>query len=126
MRNTRNINEGSKFIGTENEFKRYVGGYLRNSVQKTISPKFKKEKGKCEDCTSTEKLEAAHIHGRGRQELMKEVLDEFKRKDGLYEVDLHIFADKFYEKHFIDGGVFRILCKPCHEIYDAPLKKKKS
>lgn len=119
MKKAKLINEGSMFVGTKVEFNRYVGGYLRNIVQTSISSKYKKKIGKCEDCNSTDTLEAAHRHGHGRLEIMSSVLKEFTDNNGQITVNLFEFSQKFKDAHNPVDETFRILCKDCHKKYDA-------
>lgn len=59
----------ASFVGTKEEFKRYVGPMLRNLVQQ-LTKKHKMEIGKCEHCGTVENLEAAHKHGKDRGSLI--------------------------------------------------------
>lgn len=110
---------GSIFKGNKEEFNRYVGGYLRNIVQTSISSKYKKKIGKCEECNRTDTLESAHRHGHGRFEIMSKVLEEFTDDKGQITVNLFEFSQKFKEAHDPVEKTFRILCKVHHKEYDA-------
>lgn len=64
----------ANFIGTEEDFNRYLGGFCRNLVQKITRP-YKNSIGKCENYGTTEKqLDAAHIHGNERKEIISKIL----------------------------------------------------
>ena len=55
------------FVGTNKEFRKYIGPRLRNLVRQ-ITQKYKKEVGTCQHCDTKADLQAAHVHGRGRNE----------------------------------------------------------
>ena len=77
------------FTGTNREFKRYVGPRLRNLVQ-AITRKQKAAVGACEHCGAGEDLEAAHVRGRDRNQII-DLLMGAKSPEGLYVVDLEQF-----------------------------------
>ncbi|TXB66163.1 hypothetical protein FRY74_06210 [Vicingus serpentipes] len=116
------------FIGTAEEFKKYLGAWCRNSVQNTTR-KYKYNQGHhngfCQDCKKQKKpLDAAHIES--RVDIITEILDSnfkektFKGNISSYNVDLTKFKDIFIDIHSIDklGKVIRVLCKDCHKEYD--------
>lgn len=106
------------FIGTEKDFKNFFGGYSRNLVQ-SITRKHKKEINKCEHCGIREvQLESAHISGKERKIIISNILKYFKTEDNLLSVPLKEFEKKFIEQHQPISEVIKILCKPCHLIYD--------
>lgn len=53
------------FVGTIEEFNRYIGPRVRNVVN-IITKGYKKDVGKCEHCPSADDLESAHITGKER------------------------------------------------------------
>ena len=109
------------FEGTIQEFTRYIGPYTRIKVSH-IASKYKKTKNKCEECGSSEFLDAAHIRGKERPLLIANILGEFM-EDGIIKVDINEFVPRFIEAHLPIESCIRILCKKCHRDYDAIMKK---
>lgn len=107
----------ASFIGTPQEFRRYIGPRLRNLVNQ-ISRNHKKEISECEHCGSSERLEAAHIKGRGRKKLIDLVLEKFTNAD-IVTIDLEIFEEKFIAEHEPIQKTILILCRDCHVKYDS-------
>src|SRR5688500_5285816 len=108
----------SKFEGTTKEFHRYIGPRIRNLVQ-SITKGYRRDLGKCEreGCTATEKLEAAHLHGRERPTLIVEALNGYIHDDRI-KVDLITFEERFKELHYPLHETIKILCCKCHREYD--------
>ena len=63
----------SLFTGTTREFKRFIGPHLRNVVQQ-ISRRQKAMIGACQGCGEGGELEAAHVHGRNRTDIINLLL----------------------------------------------------
>jgi hypothetical protein len=108
-----------QFQGTTKEFHRYIGPRIRNFVQ-SITKGYRKDLGKCEEegCEATEKLEAAHIHGRERPTLIMKALEGFILEDNI-DVDLKTFEIRFKELHYPLNETIKILCERCHRKYDS-------
>ncbi len=109
----------ASFIGTREEFKRYIGPMLRNLVQQ-ITRHYKKSIGKCEHCGSTTNLESAHKHGRERGELIDTILKEYTHNE-MVTIDLKNFENKFKEEHQKIEETILILCRTCHTKYDTQI-----
>lgn len=108
------------YLGTKDGFKKYFGPYLRNLV-KSFTKSSKNCFGNvCEHCHRETTLEAAHVRGRERPQIIDEVLDEnFKNKDNdYYTVNLLEFEKIFTEKHLPIRKHFYFLCRDCHRAYD--------
>lgn len=109
----------AQFIGTEKEFNTYIGPRMRNLVQ-SMSKGLKQKAGNvCERCGRTSpSLDAAHVHGRERKDIIAQTLKEYER-DGLYVIpDLDEFEEKFKKAHEPIRDTFLILCRDCHREYD--------
>jgi len=105
------------FIGSKSEFRRYIGPRLRNLVQ-MFAASHRANIGKCAHCEATEKLQAAHVQGRDRNQIIDAVLG--LHGDGtLFNVDLHMFESSFIELHQPLEESFVILCASCHKTYDS-------
>lgn len=107
----------ASFIGTNKEFRRYIGPRLRNLVQQ-ITRDHKAEVANCEHCGVTEHLESAHVEERGRNELIDLVLSEFAHNN-VATVDLDVFEERFKEQHDPIKKSILILCRACHRKYDS-------
>jgi hypothetical protein len=87
----------ASFIGTNQEFRRYIGPRLRNLVQQ-LTKKHKAEIAACEHCGTKNDLESAHVKGRDRNEIIDLVLEQFTT-NGVVTVDLNVFEEKFKDEH---------------------------
>lgn len=104
------------FIGTEKDFKRYIGPILRNLVQQ-ITRDYRRQIGKCQSCGTTHDLEAAHVHGRDRNTIISTLLETYKSGNE-YIVNISEFEKQFKERHARVEEAILILCKKCHFEYD--------
>lgn len=106
----------AQFEGTIKEFMRFIGPHARIIVW-NISQKYRKKIGRCEDCGSTTKLEAAHVKGKERPLLISNILCQFFEND-IIRIDLNEFEERFIEAHLPIESSIRILCNFCHKKYD--------
>lgn len=104
------------FTGTADEFKRYLGPRLRNLVQQ-ITKSHKATVGACEHCGGGGTLEAAHIHGRGRNQIIAELLGR-RSANEVVSLDLGELEARFRSEHEPVEKAILILCQPCHTRYD--------
>lgn len=104
------------FEGTIKEFTKFVGPYARLKVA-FLAAKYKKQMGKCEDCGTTSRLDAAHIKGKGRLLLIANILSEFI-EDNVIKIDLEEFEERFVDLHLPIETTIRVLCRECHRKYD--------
>ena len=114
----------ASFVGTNKEFRRYIGPRLRNLVQQ-FTKRHKTEVSACEHCGSKESLESAHVHGRERNEIIDMILKDYTY-NGIATVDIEKFEERFKSEHFPLERSILILCHPCHKNYDnsAPVNEK--
>jgi hypothetical protein len=105
------------FTGTREEFNRYIGPRLKNVVN-YMTKKHKETVAACEHCGSAGPLEAAHVAGRERAEIIDLLLGENSPGDQL-EVDLQEFEDAFKFEHEPIEKSILALCRPCHQKYDS-------
>ena len=105
------------FTGTSEEFNRYIGPRLKNVVN-AITKKHKATVGACEHCGSSGTLEAAHVAGRERTEIIDLLLGETD-SEGQLEVNLQEFEDAFKFEHEPIEKSIVALCRPCHQKYDS-------
>ncbi len=106
----------AQFDGTIKEFTKFVGPYARLKVA-FMAAKYKKLIGKCEDCGEISSLDAAHVKGKGRALLIANILSEFI-EDDIIKIDLTEFEERYVDAHLPIETAIRVLCKPCHRIYD--------
>lgn len=111
----------ASFIGTNKEFRRYIGPRLRNLVQQ-FTKNHKAEISACEHCGSKENLESAHVHGRDRNEIIDILLCEYTH-NGIATVDIATFEQRFKEEHQPLEKSILILCRSCHQKYDSKAPK---
>jgi hypothetical protein len=107
------------FIGTEKEFIKFVGPLIRNLIQNKTRPHKKKAaKGVCEGCKETRELQAAHVHGNDRLQIIRAVLSAHN-SDGVVKCELELVVKKIISAHMPIGDFFKFLCESCHKDYDA-------
>jgi len=106
------------FAGTFTELEKFIGPRLRNIVQTSIAPQYKKKIGKCESCNTEKNLEAAHLHFCERKVIMKRAYVDYAIDDKIVNMDLEVFEQKFKDLHYPLEKTFKILCKKCHKEYD--------
>ncbi len=106
----------AKFVGTNVEFRRYIGPRLRNLIQQ-ITRKHRDSIGACEHCGVTKELESAHVQGRDRNEIIDLVLLPFTSA-GTVVVDMIAFEEAFKAEHQPLEKSILILCRKCHREYD--------
>lgn len=112
----------SQFLGTVQEFHHFVGPRIRNVVQTATAGTRKRRGGICEECGGQAKLEAAHIHGKGRRGLIEGVLADYTDPEGRVSCDLDEAERRILEAHTPIEETFRFLCNACHTAYDAGTK----
>lgn len=105
------------FIGTNSEFRRYIGPRLRNLVQQ-ITKNHKADVAACEHCGNSGNLESAHVRGRERNAIIDLVSSGYTANE-LITIDLAVFEEKFKTEHEPIERSILILCRPCHIKYDS-------
>ena len=111
------------FKGDFVSFIKYIGGYTKNKIP-NLTRSYKKALGNvCEYCHKPfSHLDAAHIQGKDRQMIIKDILDKYYKdvaNPGYYVVDLEEFENKYLNAHLPLVDHFYFLCKGCHRKYDA-------
>jgi hypothetical protein len=110
----------AKFEGNLQDFHILVGPKIRNDVA-TITKKKKSELNSiCQKCNAHAELDAAHIHGRSRKDIIKIILENYKSDDDQYSVpNLHKVIEEIKTEHIPVENNFYFLCKQCHREYDS-------
>lgn len=110
----------SSFYGTIEDVDRYLMPRIRNRVQTLARPYKNLERGVCQHCGKENgTLEAAHVHGRDRKTIVREVLEKYRSGNGYHIVDLDAFEDEIVAAHEPIGETFLFLCRDCHREYDS-------
>ena len=116
-----NKETNSQFIGTMQDFKRYIGGYCKLIVNQ-LAKKYREACNKtCQYCkNSNVELDSAHITGRDRNGIIESILNNhFKTNDNYYTVNMDDFIKYFKMQHDPIYKVVYFLCKDCHKKYDS-------
>lgn len=115
--------------GTLEDIYTYLGPRTSDIVTQLARP-YRKEKGirkscgelnndgtKCKQYTG---LHAAHLKGRERKVLIREILDEFGKKttEKTYKIELKKFEEEFKKKHENFHDVIKFMCPSHHKNYD--------
>lgn len=104
------------FVGTIEEFKRYIGPRVKNVVN-AMTKGYRKDIGKCEHCSGANDLQSAHIAGKERPGIIADVLKDHTHNAQI-NIDLEHFESALKEKHYPLNETILVLCKPCHTEYD--------
>lgn len=111
--------------GTLDEIYKYLGPRTSDIVTQLAKPHRKNANGNrrsCakDNCKQYTGLHAAHLKGRERKVLIKEILDHFgfSNSDGTYKIDLKIFEEEFKKKHDSFFEVIMFMCPKHHKQYD--------
>ena len=113
-------NPEAEIICTINDFHKFIGPRIRNQIQ-AITKKRKKELNHiCDECKQNKELEAAHIKGNSRKDIINNLLINFMidRERQLIRVNLKEFERLFIESHKPIDKYFRFLCSESHVKYD--------
>ena len=109
--------KNAKFVGSFDEFKRYVGPKCRNEVNIFCKSERQSRNGICEYCGQKHTLQSAHIEE--RPVIIKRILDkQYQIGSDLYEVDLEEFFIQFKSAHMPIADHIFFLCKDCHDMLD--------
>jgi hypothetical protein len=104
------------FVGTIEEFNRYIGPRVRNIVN-VVTKDYRKDIGKCENCSSTENLESAHITGSERPAIIADILKDHIHNSQI-DINLEQFESALKEKHYPPDKCIKVLCRKCHTDHD--------
>ena len=112
----------SYFKGTFEEFYKIINPLTRNLVA-NMSRKAKQHTTcSTPGCNKRTSLEAAHLAGKSRPTITADIVRKMIGKkdldNGIIEIDLDVFLQKFVEEHTPLEKSIKILCKECHKKYD--------
>jgi len=110
----------AKFVGGLQDFYVLVGPKIRNDVASITKKKKNELNNICQKCNEQRELDAAHIHGRSRKDIIKIVLENYKSDDGKFSIpNLHNVIEEIKAEHIPIEKNFYFLCKKCHREYDS-------
>jgi|SRR3989344_6657823 len=111
----------AEIICTIKDFHKYIGPRVRNMIQ-YITKKRKKELNYiCQECKKSKELEAAHMKGKSRGDIIELILKRYvvNKKNNLVRVNLDLFEEEIIYAHKPLDKFFRFLCAKCHTKYDS-------
>jgi len=109
----------ASFEGTTQEFHHYIGPRIRNAVNSLTRKARLERNGVCEFCGKKATLESAHVHGKGRREIIEEVLNKYSNGNIIRIPDLNELEQAILDAHRPLSNTFKFICKPCHTEYDS-------
>lgn len=106
---------------TIKDFHKYIGPRIRNQIQLMTKKRKKELNHICQKCKQKKELEAAHIKGCSRKEIIENILKRYilNQQDSLVKVNLKKFEDEIISSHLPLEKYFKFLCAKCHIIYDS-------
>ena len=87
----------SVFYGSKDDFIKYIGGYCKNKIPIITRDEKKRYGNICTCCGQKSELQAAHVHGFERLQIIEDILNENFKEDDIYNVDLDEFERIFIE-----------------------------
>lgn len=107
----------AKFTGAVQEFHKFLGPRLRNSINIHVRHERNALNGICQHCGQQRELQSAHVHGRERRTIIESVLAGYLR-DGKVEGDIREIERAILAAHEPIESTFLFLCQECHTAYD--------
>jgi len=113
----------AKFVCTLKEFTYFIDPRIKQNITNFTKPYKNRLEHRCQKCNEQKKeLDAAHKHGISRPEIIKQVLENYKKNDGNYEIiDLQKVIGEINNAHLPIENHFYFLCKKCHMEYGSGL-----
>jgi len=110
----------AKVSCTLKEFTFFIDPRVRINITSLTKQLKSNLDSKCQKCDEKNELDAAHKHGRSRPDIIKEILEKYKKNDETYEInDLQKVLDEINDAHKPIENHFLFLCKKCHREYDS-------
>ena len=106
------------YTGTIQGFHKHIGPSIKNAVNSLARKARTARKGICEECGGQHELQAAHVHGRKRRDLIEHVLNQHA------VWDLDVVVPEILRAHLPIEETFKFLCYDCHASYDGRSKKE--
>jgi transposase-like protein len=105
------------FIGTYEDFNRYIVGFCRNKARQITMRRKRRRRGICEHCGKKASLQSAHRRGFEQSKIIKELF--YRNYD--QGIDLDAFRDEYVKAHQPIESHIVFLCQKCHKKYDSEL-----
>ena len=111
----------SIFVGTQDEFNKFLGPFVRNLIQNKTRVYKKSLNHTCQGCCKTAReLQAAHVRGTDRITMINAILDRhIDKKTGKVSCNIGDVMTMIMDSHHPITDSFKFLCEPCHKLYDA-------
>lgn len=106
----------AEFVGTIEEFNRYIGPRIRNVVNIIAKRERMSRDGICEHCGAKAELQSAHIKGHERTLIIREVLSSYKDRQ---KIDVEEVEAEIINRHYPIKEKFLFICQACHQKYDS-------
>lgn len=105
------------FHGTIQEYHDYFGPRIRNLINNLTRTNRIRQGGVCQNCGRKAELQSAHIHGKGRRNIIENELAKFM-DNGIINCNLKEVEELVIRAHTPIEEVFMFLCSDCHHKYD--------
>lgn len=121
----------AKFTGTIDEFIALFGGTLLTKAVEAYTKEYREMVGRCQhkgkdgiECSDV--LQTAHNHEAGydRKGMAVEILKTYENADGIVEVDINEFLQKYHDAHQPLHKTVKILCSKHHGAFDKGTRTK--
>jgi len=111
----------AEFIGSIEEFHKFIGPRIRNAIQYLTKKKKKELNSICQICGEKCELEAAHIKGKDRKKIIENNLKKFftDAEKTKIKINLENTEKMIIENHLPIEEYFKFLCAKCHFKYDS-------
>jgi hypothetical protein len=109
---------------TFKEFHKFIGPRIRNAIQNLTKKRKKELDHICQFCKKKNELEAAHIRGNGRKQIIENILSKYIQKENknLVKIDLQEIEETILSAHKPINDYFKFLCSKCHKEYDSKVE----
>jgi DNA-directed RNA polymerase subunit RPC12/RpoP len=106
---------------TISQFKNFIGPKIRNDVQILTKAEKRKLKSICQNCGKQTELDAAHIKGNDRLQIINSILKKYTvdEKEQIIQIDLNKVRDEILQAHKPITEHVKFLCSECHKKYDS-------
>jgi hypothetical protein len=115
----------AKYIGGLNEFNKYFGPYIRNTINGICRNERNARNSVCEHCGEKSELQSAHIEGKARVDIIRSVFESFPEIENI-GIDIDLIMSEIVNRHYPIKDTFLFLCESCHRIYDKRTATTKS
>jgi len=109
----------AQFTGTIQDYHHFIGPRIKNKICNFTRKNRNTRNGICEHCnTYNKELDSAHIHGKGRRQIIEKVLYNYLNNKIVIIPSLETVEIEILKLHKPIENVVKFLCKKCHNEYD--------